>query len=371
MKVTAALFSCLALASAFAFPADEPGKEKHSKSKFGSFDLVGFGKDNPIGPTTGGAKGETVTVKDGAALIAAVAGSTPRTIYVEGRIDLPTRLRINGSNKSILGVGDNAEIRENGITVVNATNIIIRNLAIRFIVDNDGITVQNSTRIWIDHNEFESEFSEEIGPDYYDGQLDTIRGSDWITYSWNYFHDHWKSNLIGNNDQFRDIDFGKLHITYHHNYWRNCGTRGPSGRFGTTHIYNNLYQDYRYQAIQSRSDNQMLVEANAFFGRTRTAATTWGLVIPEDSPNTGPDGDYELDGYMNLGKSEFPYPSARFAHLRELLLTHSFFTENYFGDAIVNITQVGNFTKAPYKYKLTDLYELPFTVLAGVGVGQI
>lgn len=46
-------------------------------------------------------------------------------------------------------------------------------------------------------------------------------------------------------------------------------------------------------------------------------------------------------------------------------------TENYFGDAIVNITQVGNFKKAPYKYKLTDLYELPFTVLAGVGVGQI
>jgi hypothetical protein len=77
------------------------------------------------------------------------------------------------------------------------------------------------------------------------------------------------------------------------------------------HIYNNVYQDYRYQAIQSRSDNQMLVEANAFFGKTRTAATTYGLVIPEDSPNTGPDGDFEIDGYMNLGKSElFPsFPS--------------------------------------------------------------
>lgn len=44
---------------------------------------------------------------------------------------------------------------------------------------------------------------------------------------------------------------------------------------------------------------------------------------------------------------------------------------NYFGDAIVNITQVGNFTKVPYKYKLTDLYELPFTVLASAGVGKI
>jgi pectate lyase len=89
-----------------------------------------------------------------------------------------------------------------------------------------------------------------------------------------------------------------------HPLQRNCGTRGPSGRFGHQHIYNNLYVDYRYQAIQSRSDNQMLVEANAFFGKTRTAATTYGLVIPEDSPNTGPEGDYEIDGYMNLGKSE-------------------------------------------------------------------
>ena len=52
----------------------------------------------------------------------------------------------------------------------------------------------------------------------------------------------------------------------------------------------------------------MLVEANAFFGKTRTAATTYGLVIPEDSPNTSPDGDFEIEGYMNLGKSKL-FPS--------------------------------------------------------------
>jgi pectate lyase len=219
MKVTAVFFSCLALTSAFALPADEvPGQEKHSSSHFGSFDLVGYARDNPVGKTTGGEKGEVVTVTDGAALIAAVTGTTPRTIYVEGRIDLPSRLRV-GSNKSILGVGENAEIRQSGITVINATNVVIRNLAIRFIVNNDGITIQNSTRVWIDHNEFESEFSPEIGPDYYDGQLDTVRGSDWITISWNYFHDHWKSNLMGNSDALRDVDLGKLHLTYHHNYW--------------------------------------------------------------------------------------------------------------------------------------------------------
>jgi hypothetical protein len=102
---------------------------------------------------------------------------------------------------------------------------------------------------------------------------------------------------------------------------RNCGTRGPSGRFGHQHIYNNLYVDYRYQAIQSRSDNQMLVEANAFFGKTRTAATTYGLVIPEDSPNSGPEGDFEIDGYMNLGKSEFRRSAIKLLERMEVWLT--------------------------------------------------
>jgi pectate lyase len=92
---------------------------------------------------------------------------------------------------------------------------------------------------------------------YEDGQIDIIRASDFVTVSWNYFHDHWKSSLVGNDATFRDLDFGHLHVTYHHNYWRNMGTRGPAGRFGHQHVYNNLYEDFLYQAIHSRSDNQV------------------------------------------------------------------------------------------------------------------
>ena len=46
-------------------------------------------------------------------------------------------------------------------------------------------------------------------------------------------------------------------------------------------------------------------------------------------------------------------------------------TENDFGEATVNITQVGNFTKAPYKYQLTSLKELKKVVKAGAGLGKI
>lgn len=138
-----------------------------------------------------------------------------------------------------------------------------------------------------------------------DGAVDIVRASDWVTLSWNYFHNHYKTNLIGNDDTFRDIDSGHLHVTLHHNRYENCGTRGPAGRFGHQHVYNNYYEDFHYQAIHSRSDNQMLVEGNVFTGDTREAVSTYGLVIPEDSPNTCICGDEEIDGFVNLGAGKF------------------------------------------------------------------
>jgi pectate lyase len=77
-----------------------------------------------------------------------------------------------------------------------------------------------------------------------------------------------------------------------------------AGRFGHQHLFNNLYEDFHYQAIHSRSDNQVLVEGNVFRGDTPEALSTYGLVIPADSPNTSPDGDYEIDGFANLGASK-------------------------------------------------------------------
>ena len=54
-----------------------------------------------------------------------------------------------------------------GITIANADNVILRNIQISFVLDNDAITIQNSTRVWIDHNEFFSDMDH--GPDYYVG----------------------------------------------------------------------------------------------------------------------------------------------------------------------------------------------------------
>ncbi len=45
--------------------------------------------------------------------------------------------------------------------------------------------------------------------------------------------------------------------------------------------------------------------------------------------------------------------------------------ENDWGQATVNITQVGDFKKAPYKYKLTPLPLVALLVKLGAGVGKI
>lgn len=335
MKLSVLPFITLALSVS----AAPPGK---------GFGLEGFAKDNPLGPTTGGAQpgSRTVTVTTVPEFLAAINGTAPTIIKAKGTFNFTSRPKI-GSNKSLIGSGKGAWITGAGINIVNATNVIIQNFGIRGIKGNDGITIQNSTRVWIDHNEFTSGNFPADGPDEYDGQCDIVRGSDWITVSWNYFHDHWKSSLVGNNDQFRAIDFGHLHVSYHHNHWSNEGTRGPAGRFGHQHIYSNLYEDFLYQAIHSRSDNQVLVEGNVFTGKTREALSTYGLVIPEDSPNTSPDGDFEIDGFANLG------------------------AKNDFGTATINITQVGNFTRAPYKYNLTPLKQVSKVVKAGAGLGQL
>ncbi|KAH7254524.1 hypothetical protein FSOLCH5_011438 [Fusarium solani] len=317
---------------ALAFPSDY--------LKLATWGLEGYAKDNPIGPTTGGKGGKTVFVSTAEQLVAAVAGTDPKIVRVKGKITLPARLKV-GSNTSLIGVGASAHITGKGVDVFNGDNVILQNLKISHILDNDCITIRNSTRVWVDHNEFFSDIS--YGPDHYDGQVDIIRASDFITVSWNHFHDHWKSSLVGNDATFRDLDFGHLHVTYHHNYWRNMGTRGPAGRF----VYNNLYEDFLYQAIHSRSDNQVLVEGNVFRGNTSEALSTYGLVIPMDSPNTCTCGDEELDGYANLG------------------------AKNDWGSAGVNITQKGTFYKADYKYKLTPLKLVPTVCKLGAGVGRI
>jgi hypothetical protein len=63
------------------------------------------------------------------------------------------------------------------------------------------------------------------------------------------------------------------------------------------------------QGIHPRSFAQVIIEGNVFYNATEPIST-YGKVIPADSPNYSPDGDYEPDGLANVrGKNSLPMKS--------------------------------------------------------------
>lgn len=137
-----------------------------------------------------------------------------------------------------------------------------------------------------------------------DGLLDVTHGSDWVTLSNNYLHDHYKASLVGHSDSNGDEDTGHLTVTYYKNHFENLNSRGPSYRFGTGHIINNLYSllsialhcvvhftnlDFFLadvsDGINTRQGAQLLVEGNVFAGTTKKPlySTDAGYAVATDN----------------------------------------------------------------------------------------
>lgn len=288
---------------------------------------VGFGAK-----TTGGDGGPTVTVTTLSDLESAVSGSTARIVKISGTISGNTSIKV-GSNKTILGLGSNAMLKGISLDLDNVSNVIIRNLTMCYVIASkkveDEVHIINGTKyVWIDHNQFYDDLDH--GKDYYDGQIDITRQSDYITVSWNRFRDHYKTSLVGHDDSYT-ADTGHLHVTYEHNWFYNVSSRTPSLRFGTGHIYNNYFQNIPISAIHSRMGAQMLIQNNVFRD-VKVAVTT--------------TGDSKQDGYANISGNDF-------------------------GGATVTVTQTGTFTHPPYNYTLDPTSDVISEVTANSGVGIV
>lgn len=284
--------------------------------------LVGYGAG-----TTGGAGGATVTVASLSAFQSAVTGSTAKKVQVLGILSGTGQIKV-GSNKTIIGVGNNSGFAGVGLSLDGVTNVIIRNLKISKVVGTDAITIIHSANhIWVDHNDLSSDRTHD--KDFYDGLLDITLQSDFVTVSWNRFHDHFKTSLISASDD-NTSDIGHLRVTYHHNWFFNDGSRTPSLRFGTGHVYNNYFQNVD-DAIHSRMGAQMLIQNNVF-SNVGTAIRT--------------NGDSTQDGFANA-------------------------SGNIYNGATVTITQVGSFTSAPYSFTLDSASSVVSSVTASSGVGII
>ncbi|KAJ4413380.1 hypothetical protein N0V82_008596 [Gnomoniopsis sp. IMI 355080] len=307
-KIVLALATLLALAAASPTPTTNLELPAKIEKRATISDAATLGYASTNGGTKGGSGGTVTTVSTLAQFTAAVDedDSTPRIIVVSGTISGETDIRI-GSNKTIVGL-PGATFDGVGLYLRRQSNIIVRNIISSKVLAStkgDGIRIDQTTNVWIDHCELYSDLDHD--KDYYDGLIDASHAADFITISYTYFHDHYKTSLVGHSDSNGDEDTGHLRVTYANNYWLNLGSRGPSLRFGTGHVYNNYYKNMD-TAIDSRDGAQMLVQSNVFVNVTEPIASLYsddvGYVTASDNDlggasNTAPAG--------NITASDIPY----------------------------------------------------------------
>jgi len=211
--------------------------------------------------------------------------------------------KVERGDVSVIGIpGDNGEpptLKGGWLMFRGQENIIVRNLRIVNATDfwpgfescaagvtdrdycawnaePDGLTLDNSSRAWIDHCEFtDGPDLEGTNPDktkykMYDGLLDIKNGADFVTLSYNRFTNHNKAMLVGATDS-PDGNYG---ITFHHNLIRFVQQRMPRVRNGQVHVLNNYYvgpqkadytQEYYFgYAIGLGFNSQVYSEGNSF-----------------------------------------------------------------------------------------------------------
>ena len=210
--------------------------------------------------------------------------------HLEKRRDLAVDMERKSSNKTLLGISDQAHLQGIEVEINRARNVIIRDMKISHVTPADAIVITGkSQNIWIDHCELFSD--RDHGMDYYDGLLDIKNESSFITISWCVFHDHFKTSLISSGDE--STADSTIRVTFHHNFFYNCDARLPSIRFGKAHVFNNYYKDCR-TAINSRMGACVRVERNYFYNVS-------SAVMMDYSPEKG--GVQLIDNYF--GESSY------------------------------------------------------------------
>lgn len=100
-----------------------------------------------------------------------------------------------------------------------------------------------------------------------DGACDFKRGQ-YFTNSYCYYEGYHKTNLVGASDTNY-----QYHITYHHNYWKNCESRGPLARQADIHMYNNVFDGQTSYCQNPRANAFIFSEYNAFVNECNDPVT--------------------------------------------------------------------------------------------------
>ncbi len=270
--------------------------------------LNSAGKDNGSGKTSKGGTANTNSgiieklAKDGTPLVIRIIGNVTAPAGLtefdsinyggsEGDNGFMARMQ-SGKDVTIEGIGTDATINGWGIHFIAESGNLelgksfeVRNIAFRNVPEDclgmegqqgDNALTAPVERCWIHNCEFYApkiSNPAESDKDGGDGACDFKRGM-YFTNSYCYYEGYHKTNLVGSSDSSL-----QYHLTYHHNYWKSCESRGPLARQADIHMYNNVFDGQTSYCQNPRANAYIFSEYNYFKDSKDPAEVTSGGVV--------------------------------------------------------------------------------------------
>ena len=198
-----------------------------------------------------------------------------------------------GKNITIEGIGTDAAIDGWGLHFICSTadyqngygrSFEVRNITFKNVPEDcigmegqqEGSTLTAPVeRCWIHNCSFIAPTitsPAESDKDGGDGACDFKRGN-YFTNSYCYYEGYHKTNLVGSSDSSL-----QYHLTYHHNYWKNCDSRGPLARQANIHMYNNIFDGQTSYCMNPRANAYIFSEYNMFINSKNPVDVDSGAV---------------------------------------------------------------------------------------------
>ncbi|NDV63682.1 fimbrillin family protein [Bacteroides sp. 224] len=268
------------------------------------------------------------------------------------------------SNISFIGT-DDFVMNKVGIFANEAQNIIFRNLHIKLpAYSADGLSMQESNTIWVDHCTFESLNQTK---DAEDGSCDITHGTYNVTVSWCKFVKTQKSCLVGHSNSNGSED-QNISVTFHHNHFDNSGSRHPRLRFGKAHVYNNFYDNVTTYGAGSAYGGKLLLEEN-YFDNVKLPTDICTFPAKKSGSNWVSNLTGSVAGYLYERNNTYANKPSDAGEVYPLVNTEY----TAYGNESTKLSTPLTYDdfKPTYTYVVDDLAELPEIVRTNAGVGKM
>ena len=214
------------------------------------------------------------------------------------------------SNKTVVGLGRGATLQGTWLSITDAENVILRNIAIydvnpEIIEAGDGVGIERASRIWLDHVTFRW-----IGDGFVD-VTDVMGQASDITLSWIHFDGNSEFACADHHPRANEISGAS--VTIHHSFYDHVTGRAPLANRAPArvHLFNNLVSDNPDYAVGAACGAEILLEESLF---ESVSFPTLRRDCPDDASLGkifAPEGSNEYDastGSHQLSGADSPEP---------------------------------------------------------------